>query len=146
MYSNSSLKKASAKENDYAGKKVLVVDDSEINLVIADALLSRLNIQVDTATLGADAIELVKNNRYDVIFMDYLMPRMNGIETTSKIRQLSEVYASNDGEKANYLRNVKIIALTADDSDETKKKFEKAGVSGFTDKPIDVGKILKWLK
>ncbi|MDR1487582.1 MAG: transporter substrate-binding domain-containing protein, partial [Deltaproteobacteria bacterium] len=79
----------------------LVVDDIPINLKVAKGLLSPFKLRVDTAESGLIAIELVKSNRYDIIFMDHMMPGMDGIETTQQIRQLPEG------------KDIPIIALTA---------------------------------
>jgi len=119
------------------GVKALVVDDTEINLMVAKEFLKTLDIQVDTAKSGNDAIELVKNSEYDIIFMDYMMPYMDGIETTSIIRELPN------------WREVPIIALSGDDSSDTRERFQNAGINDYMVKPIEITQIkkivLKWI-
>jgi len=115
--------------------KVLVVDDTEINLMIVEEMLMPLKIQVDTVSKGEDAIEAIKNQTYHLVLMDYMMPYMDGVETTKAIRELGY--------------EVPIIALTSDNSEETKEKFESAGINDFTEKPLELDRVkkllLKWL-
>lgn len=130
--------------------KVLIVDDTEINLMVTEELLSPLGMTIDTAGSGEKALELVRKNRYDVIFMDYMMPYMDGVETTEKIRGLAMEYSSASDEiQADYLKTVPIITLSGDNSDETRDKFMRAGVDDFTEKPVEVKRLksllLKWL-
>lgn len=131
--------------------KALVVDDTEINLMIAEEILtSSFKLQVDTCLSGEKAVELIKLNRYDIIFMDYMMPYMDGVETTEQIRELAAEAASEGGENSvGYFSSVPIIALTGDSSDETKEKFLKAGINDFTEKPLELTKLKillhKWL-
>jgi len=132
------------------GVKTLIVDDSEINLMIAEEMLSPYEMEVDTADSGEQAIEKIIENKYNIVFMDYMMPRMDGIATTEKIRALSEKYDSeDDAGMASYLRELPIIALTSDTSDATREKFIKAGINDFTDKPIVVKNLnklmVKWI-
>lgn len=70
--------------------KVLLVDDNDINNYVTEQMLISYGVQVDIATSGGAAIELYKNNEYDIVFMDYLMPDMNGIETIKIIRELND--------------------------------------------------------
>lgn len=128
--------------------RVLVVDDSEVNLMIAKEMLTPLNMVVDTVDSGKKAIELITTNRYDLVLMDYMMPYMDGVETTKRIRELAQKYV-NDRTMQAYLNDIPIIALTFDYSTDTKELFVKAGINDFTDKPIIMKKIkkilLKWL-
>jgi CheY-like chemotaxis protein len=109
--------------------KVLVVDDILINLKVAKGFLSIFNIKVDTASSGQQAIDLVKTNNYDIIFMDHMMPGMDGIETTGYIRKLPEG------------QNVPIIALTANAITGVKEMFISNGLNDFISKPIERGKL-----
>lgn len=130
--------------------KILVVDDAEINLMIVEELLEPLNMTVDTASSGAMALEKIKNNTYNLIFMDYMMPYMDGVETTEKIRLMAHEYEA-DGDEAysEYLKSVPIVVLSGDNSDETKEKFMRAGIDDFTEKPVEIKRLkkllLKWL-
>ena len=130
--------------------KILVVDDTPINLMIMEEILEPLNAIVETCESGDIAVELVKNNKFDIIFMDYFMPNMDGVEATEKIRFMSMQASDNgDEEKAKYYREVPIITLTGDDSEDTKNRFFKAGINDFAIKPIEVNNLkkllLKWL-
>lgn len=128
--------------------KILIVDDTQLNLIIAGELLRPLHMQIETATSGERAIEMVRENRYHVIFMDYMMPYMDGVETTEKIR--AEALKHGDNYELNaYFKSVPIIALSGDDSEEAKEKFLRAGIDDFTVKPIELKRLkkllLKWL-
>jgi len=130
--------------------RVLVVDDNSLNLMIMEECMSLLDISADLASTGEEALEQVKNTRYDLIFMDYMMPGMDGVETTEKIREMSdEALANGNGELAEYFKAVPIIALTGDTSDETRDKFVRAGINDFTDKPVEMkklkSKIISWI-
>ena len=115
------------------GLKVLVVDDAVINLEIAREIFEILEVEADIAESGKKALKMISPDLYDVIFTDYIMPEMNGIEFTRKIREKS-------GE---YFKNVPVIAFTVDTSDETRAEFEKAGINDFILKPIDIEKLCK---
>ena len=111
--------------------KVLVVDDLSVNLKIARGLLEPYGLQVDTAESGNKAIELVKaeNPRYDLIFMDHMMPGMDGIEAVRIIRnELNSEYSST----------VPIIALTANALIGNLEMFLSRDFNGFVSKPIDI--------
>jgi len=105
--------------------KVLVVDDVESNIYVAKGLLLPYGINVDTASSGYEALELIrKGNVYDIIFMDHMMPDMDGIETAKQI--YSEGYKKP------------IVALTANTIIGQEELFINNGFSGFISKPIDV--------
>jgi signal transduction histidine kinase/CheY-like chemotaxis protein len=113
------------------GARILVVDDIATNLKVAEGLLAPYHAQVDTALSGADARELVKRRRYDIIFMDHMMPRMDGIEAAAIIR-------ASEGE---YFKTVPIIALTANAVSGMREMFLAQGFNDFLAKPIDVSKL-----
>lgn len=115
------------------GTKVLVVDDTEINLEIAKDILEMFEVDADTAESGEKALEMLKDTRYDIIFTDYFMPEMDGIELTRRIRALDD----------DYFAKVPVIALTGDCTDETKQKFEEVGINDYLEKPIDPAKLSK---
>ena len=132
----SSCPKAEKKHLDYSGKKVLLVEDNELNREIATEILKSLGLKVDCAADGMDAVEIMSSeagNQYDLIFMDIQMPKMDGYTATREIRTL------NDSKKA----NIPIIAMTANAFDEDRKKAIKAGMNGHIAKPIDVNVILQ---
>ncbi|MGN0620125.1 MAG: PocR ligand-binding domain-containing protein [Ruminiclostridium sp.] len=117
---------------------VLIVDDNNVNLVVASGILEPLGMQIDTANGAAQAIEKVKQLRYDIIFMDHMMPEVDGVETTHIIRRMIPGY-----------EEVPIIALTANAIGGTKEMFIREGMNDFVAKPIEtkeiVGMVRKWL-
>lgn len=132
------------------GAKILIVDDSEINLMITESLLESLQMKIDTAESGMKALEMIQKNQYHAVFMDYMMPYMDGVETTEKVRRLAESAAAlRSTELAEYYKSVPIIALTGDASEETKEKFKLAEIDDYTEKPVMVDQLkkilLKWL-
>ena len=107
---------------------VLIVDDAETNLYVAKGLLGPYQLKIDTADSGFAAIEKIKNNStYDIIFMDHMMPRMDGIETTQKIRESG-------------YRGV-IVVLTANALVGNDRMFAENGFDGFISKPIDARQL-----
>jgi signal transduction histidine kinase/DNA-binding response OmpR family regulator len=111
--------------------KVLVVDDLPVNLQIARGLLEPYGLLVDTAESGQKAIELIKaeNPRYDLVFMDHMMPEMDGIEAVRIIREEAD---------SEYGKNVPIIALTANALVGNIEMFLSKGFNGFISKPVDI--------
>ena len=106
--------------------KVLVVDDSASNLLVVKKLLRDTHVQIDTASNGAEALKKTLNKEYHVIFMDHLMPEMDGIECHRRIR--AQVGGS--------CRSSKIVALTANAGGESRALYEKEGFDGYLVKPI----------
>ena len=115
---------------------ILVVDDNEINLEVTDGLLEPLQMQIDTADSGKRAIQMMEKKKYHRSFMDHMMPVMDGIETTERIRQTEDEYH----------RTVPIIALTANALMDAREKFAKAGMNDFVAKPIEMKEICKCLR
>ena len=128
------------KEFDFTAPeaRVLIVDDNAINVTVAIGLMEPLGMQIDSALSGKSAIEKISERRYDLIFMDHMMPMMDGVETTRIIRRLYPDY--ND---------VPILALTANAVDGTKEMFLSEGMNDFIAKPIElrtlISKIKQWL-
>ena len=118
--------------------KVLVTDDNLINLRVANGIFSFYGLEVDTASSGADAIELCKKINYDLVFMDQMMPEMNGIEAMNEIRKLNYHY-SEEG-------LAKIIVLTADAIKGTKENLLKLGFDEYLGKPINVTQLERIFK
>ena len=106
---------------------ILVVDDSAVNLTVVRNLLKKTGIKIDSALSGAQAIELVRDNEYDMIFLDHLMPGMDGNETLIKMKQLET--------KGSALPPV--IALSADVAPESVEEYLRTGYSAFLAKPIN---------
>ena len=119
---------------DFVGKKILLVEDNELNREIAIEILEDVGVVVDTAEDGDIAVEKMKNagdGQYDLILMDIQMPRMNGYDATRAIRNLPKPYAAN----------IPIVATTANAFDEDKRNAIEAGMSGHIAKPIDVHEL-----
>ena len=112
---------------DFTGKNILVVDDSKLNLRVAQNVLKTFNANVMTSTSGQECLNLCKTNKYDIILMDIMMPLMNGIETLKRIRI--------DDKK------VPVIALTADAVEGMEEKYLKEGFNDYLSKPIDRNKL-----
>jgi len=105
--------------------KVLVVDDMDMNLYVARGMLAPYELNIDTALSGYEAIEKVKRNEYDIVFMDHMMPKMDGIEAAREIRKLGTQY-----------EKLPIIALTANAVSGMREVFLSNGFNGFISKPI----------
>ncbi len=128
---------------DFSGKRVLLVEDIELNREIAEVILTEAGFTVECAPDGTDAVAMVKEseeNYYDVILMDVQMPIMNGYEATRTIRSLQR----------KDVRDLPIIAMTANALEEDKEAALKNGMNAHLAKPIDVelfievlGKYLK---
>ena len=127
--------------------RILVVDDTEINLLLTKEILSPLGIAVDTVASGEEALHMIQREEYHLVFMDYVMPGMDGVETTDKIRKLAIKEA--DAGKADYYKTLPIIALTGDTSERTREMFQMAGINDVTEKPVEYERLksvlLKWL-
>lgn len=115
--------------------KILVVDDNEVNLAVCVGLLKPLNAQIETAISGAEAINMISNKMYDLVFMDHMMPEMDGIETTHIIRRMHPEYD-----------DVPIIALTANALENAKGMFLVEGMNDFMAKPIEFRVLLQMVK
>ncbi len=118
--------------------EVLIVDDNAINLTVAEGLLEPLKMNIETASSGKEAVEMISSKMYDLIFMDHMMPELDGVETTRIIRRFYKEYD-----------DVPIIALTANAVNGIKEKFLQEGMNDFVAKPIEirniVSKLRRWL-
>ena len=117
--------------------QILLVDDSEQNIQVITSLLRRTGVQLDTAASGFECIEKVRNKKYHLIFLDYMMPEMDGIETFHRLKK--EVNG----------QSVPVIALTADVSTGIHQHFLSEGFSDYLSKPVMWEKLeellLQWL-
>ncbi|MCL2762565.1 MAG: response regulator [Treponema sp.] len=115
---------------------MLVVDDLAANLKVAEGLLAPYKGKVDTCSGGLQAIELVKRNNYDIVFMDHMMPGMDGIEAVAHIR-------------AKEKKHIPIIMLTANAVAGMREMFLEKGLDDFLAKPIDITKLddilVRWM-
>jgi CheY-like chemotaxis protein len=118
------------------GARFLVVDDNEINLVIAENALLAYGGDVSVASSGAEAIDMVKENDYDIVFMDHMMPEMDGVDATEIIRALP-------GEKYSALP---IVALTANVVGDVRDMFMRSGMNDFLSKPLEFNEIERVLR
>ena len=120
------------------GRKILLVEDNELNREIATDILSEEGMLIETADDGDVAVEMMRNaaeGQYDLILMDIQMPRMNGYDATRAIRRLPSPYASG----------IPIIAMTANAFDEDKQNAFDAGMNGHVAKPIDIPRLMNTL-
>jgi CheY-like chemotaxis protein len=127
---------------DLSYARVLVVDDITINLDVASGILSSYKIQVDCLTSGQAALDRIQAGTpvYNAIFMDHIMPEMDGIEAVDRIRALGTEYA----------KKIPVIALTANAKKGTEKMFFKHDFQAFITKPIDIMEmdavLRKWVR
>lgn len=107
--------------------KVLVVDDNAMNLKVVDTLLRHYKICVDMADSGREAVERVRNKEYDLVFMDHMMPEMDGVEALHRIRKLP----------LEHVKALPVVALTANAVGGARELFLKEGFQDFVAKPIE---------
>ncbi|MCL2821367.1 MAG: ATP-binding protein [Oscillospiraceae bacterium] len=115
--------------------EILIVDDNEFNLKVASGLLELMDIKPETADSGFEAIDMVQKKDYDIIFMDHMMPEMDGIEALHKIRALDVKYG-----------NMTIIALTANAANNAREMFLEQGFDDFLSKPIEAEELCDMLR
>ena len=111
---------------------ILMVDDTPINIVVFKGLLKKTEIKVDSATGGRECIELATKNKYDIIFLDHMMPVMDGIET---LKELREKYPDNPN------ADTPIVCLTANAISGAKETYMEAGFTDYLTKPINPVKL-----
>ncbi len=110
------------------GVRALIVDDEPMNLVVASGLFKEYNMDIDVAHSGAEALTKYMQSFYDVIFMDHMMPEMDGIEAMKQLRRIA----------LDNRRNVCVIALTANAISGAREMFLQEGFDGFISKPINL--------
>ncbi|GHS89894.1 hypothetical protein AGMMS49957_14150 [Synergistales bacterium] len=111
--------------------RILLVDDIASNLKVAEGLLSPYKLKIDTCTRGEDAVEAVRENHYDIVLMDQMMPGMNGIEATAAIRAMNGAYYAE----------LPIVALTANAMSGVREMFLEKGFNDYLSKPIEIAKL-----
>jgi len=117
----------------YSDKKALVVDDNKLNIKVASKVLSEFELNIDSADSGFNAIEKIENNEhYDIIFMDIMMPKMSGVETLKKLKEI-------DG------FNIPVVALTADAMEGKSTKYIEVGFNDYLSKPINKDELKRVL-
>lgn len=117
----------------HKGKRILIVDDSKINLKVANQILKPYHFSVVLASSGYEALELMETQTVDLILMDIMMPKMNGVETLRRLKEM-------DG------FNIPVVALTADALEGTDEKYISAGFDDYLSKPIDKYQLDRVLK
>ena len=124
---------------EFAGKRLLLAEDNELNREIACMLLSKYGFVIDTAENGQEAVDLVAASApgyYDLVLMDIQMPVMDGHEATRKIRSLED----------KELAKVPVVAMTANAFDEDRKAAKECGMNGFISKPINMQELVQALR
>ena len=124
---------------EFAGKRLLLAEDNELNREIACMLLSKYGFVIDTAENGQEAVDLVAASApgyYDLVLMDIQMPVMDGHEATRKIRSLEN----------KVLAKVPVVAMTANAFDEDRKAAKECGMNGFISKPINMQEVVQALR
>ena len=128
-------------DSSFVGRKILLVEDNEVNQIVAKYMLDQLNLCTDVSINGIEAIERLQQNTYELVLMDCQMPQMDGYEATARIRR---------GEAGDRNKNIPIIALTANAMKGDKEKCLEAGMNDYLAKPFEerpLRNILsKWMR
>jgi CheY-like chemotaxis protein len=114
------------------GARILIVEDNRMNQKVLSTMLSNMGYGYDIVEDGYEAFLKTKSTRYEFIFMDLMLPEMNGFEASQRILK--------------HDKSVKIFAFTADNLPETRKKAELSGISDFVAKPVRIDELKKLLK
>jgi len=118
----------------FRNRKILLVEDNEINIQMTKEILENMGFETDMAESGASAVEMTENNSYDVVLMDIQMPEMDGYEAARRIRALKGT------------ENLPVIALSADVVEGAAEKAKESGMNGYIMKPLDPEKLADVLK
>ena len=117
------------------GAKILAVDDNQVNLAVLEGLLKDFDVELDCALNGKRALKMIGAKHYDLVLLDHLMPEMDGMETLGHIRDMGGSYAT-----------LPVIALTANVSGDSRRRYMQAGFSDFLEKPISVSELERVLE
>lgn len=112
------------KSLNFAGKKILLVDDNQLNIKVAENSLKKYNFDITSVNSGSSCIEKVIDNKYDLIFMDDMMPELDGCQTLENLNTLADF-------------NTPVILMTASSKDEVQDKLEKYNFAGYLAKPFN---------
>lgn len=115
---------------------ILIVDDNEVNVQVAEGLMAPYGMRMDHAYSGREAVKAVQAAAYDLVLMDHMMPDLDGVETTRLIRELP----------GGVCRELPIVALTANVTDEARRMFLDNGFNGFLAKPIETNALDRMLR
>ena len=130
------LRETQSIETNFAGSRILLVEDIDINRVIIEELLAPTQVMIDSAVNGLEAVDMFENSEpgyYQLIFMDIQMPEMDGYEATLKIRALPRPDA----------KDIPIVAMTANAYKEDVERAFSVGMNGHIGKPIDISELMK---
>lgn len=116
-----------------SNKKILLVDDNELNIKLAEIFLKKYGLNITSVTSGNDCIKEVEKQSYDLILIDYMMPDLDGCKTIEKLRKI-----------ANF--NTPVVLMTATSEDELKEKLDKYKISGYLSKPLKKDELEKILE
>lgn len=111
--------------------KILIVDDNEMNLKVIGALLRRTQVQMDFATGGNECLEMTREKKYDLILMDHMMPKPDGVETLHLLRE----------EKGNDNQDTPVVVLTANAVGDVENQYREAGFAAYLSKPVEVERL-----
>ena len=118
------------------GVRILVVDDNAINLKVTAGLMEPYGASIETATGGEEAIRMIHRTRYDLVFMDHMMPGMDGVQAVKIIREADD----------EYFKTLPVIALTANVLEESRRLFKECGMNDFLAKPVVSRELEEMLK
>jgi CheY-like chemotaxis protein len=116
---------------------ILLAEDDQVSRMVAERILSKSGCQVTCAKDGREALDILKDEHFDLVVMDIQMPVMNGLESTRAIR---------NGEAGEWCRSIPIIAMTAYAMDTDRKSFDEAGMDGYIPKPVDNDSLMETLR
>ena len=116
---------------DAKGIKVLVIDDNNINIKIFKALLKNSNMDIDEGYSGMECLKKLEETKYDIVFLDHMMPVMDGVETIRKHKANTE----------SINKDTPIVVLTANAIVGAREEYMKEGFSGYLTKPIQIEKL-----
>ena len=126
-------------KTDYSGKRLLLVEDNELNREIAEVILTEAGFMIESAPDGTDAVAMVEKSEeryYDAVLMDVQMPVMNGYEATKAIRAM----------RREDVKTLPIIAMTANAMEDDKEAALKSGMNAHIAKPIDIELLMSVLR
>lgn len=132
---SSEKKPVASKELKLPEVKLLIVDDTRMNLIVMKELLKQTQVQLDTALSGTKCLEMTKTKKYDLILMDHMMPEPDGIETLHMLRE----------DKENQNQNTPVVVLTANAVPGMREDYLKEGFSDYLSKPVEMAKLEKML-
>ena len=119
---------------DLTGKCILVVDDTELNCRVLQIMIEKFGAKVDSALSGMQALDMIQKKQYDMVFLDHMMPEMDGLETMKKMR-----------DQDSYYQTLPIIALTGNYSPTARVEYQSYGFTDYLEKPISLEKLEKRL-